>query len=375
MNTYNNSAVWENIEAVREARNISKKRLSELTSIPAMSVSRHTNGDVDISTATVIKYAEALGCSPADFFEGTVDRTKFSAVADLIHTYPYNLACTIMGYNKETTDAEKWDIAYNTYVPGLMEAMGVLNEQEKKVIEYRFKSLMTLAEIGKELGLSGERIRQIKEKAIRRLRHPSQARKWNIRYILPYLDKEQEYRKTAEENEALRALVKEYEEKISAMDGTENLMKADPCPEMDVDELDLSVRSFNCLSICGIKKVKAITMLSMDDLMCIRNLGKKSAMEIEDTLNGLGMELCADGKQSKGTVGALRFRNERYRPYAMVALRSAGIFTMKELSHITKSGLSEIINKAQDSVISFYNWDAVSTEIVKAAARQGIRIR
>lgn len=375
MNTYNNSAVWENIEAVREARNISKKRLSELMGVPAMSVSRHTNGDVDISTATVIKYAEALGCSPADFFEGTVNRTKFSAVTDLIHTYPYNLACTIMGYNKETTDAEKWDIAYNTYVPGLMEAMSVLNEQEKKVIEYRFKSLMTLAEIGKELGLSGERIRQIKEKAIRRLRHPSQARKWNMRYILSYLDKEQEYRKTAEENEALKALVKEYEEKISAMGGTGKPAKADIYSEMDVDELDLSVRSFNCLSICGIKKVKAITMLSMDDLMCIRNLGKKSAMEIEDTLNGLGMELCADGKHSRGTVGTLRFRNERYRPYAMVALRSAGIFTIEELSHVTKSGLSEIINKAQDSVISFYNWDAVSTEIVKAAARQGIKIR
>ena len=375
MNTYNNSTVWENIEAVREARNISKKRLSELMGVPAMSVSRHTNGDVDISTATVIKYAEALGCSPADFFEGTVNRTKFSAVADLIHTYPYNLACTIMGYNKETTDAEKWDIAYNTYVPGLMEAMGVLNEQEKKVIEYRFKSLMTLAEIGKELGLSGERIRQIKEKAIRRLRHPSQAKKWNMRYILSYLDKEQEYRKTAEENEALKALVKEYEEKISAMGGTEKPVKADIYSEMDVDELDLSVRSYNCLAVCGIRKVRTITLLSMDDLMCIRNLGKKSAVEIKDVLKECGLELCADGKRSVGTVGALRFRNERYRPYAMVALRGAGIFTMEELSHVTKNRLSDIISKTQDSLISFYNWDMISAEIIKAAGRQGIKIR
>lgn len=49
----------------------------------------------------------------------------------------------------------------------------LINEQEAYVIDKYYKESKTLAEIGKELGVSGSRIGQIKERAIKKLVHPS----------------------------------------------------------------------------------------------------------------------------------------------------------------------------------------------------------
>jgi len=56
-----------------------------------------------------------------------------------------------------------------------------LNEREQKVLELRFglkdNKSRTLEEVGKEFGVTRERIRQIEAKALRRLRHPSRSKK------------------------------------------------------------------------------------------------------------------------------------------------------------------------------------------------------
>ncbi len=57
--------------------------------------------------------------------------------------------------------------------------------------------------------------------------------------------------------------------------------------EMTIEELDLSVRSFNCLKRAGINTVQELTERSMDDMMKVRNLGKKSLEEVEQKLQGL----------------------------------------------------------------------------------------
>ncbi|GAA0772215.1 DNA-directed RNA polymerase subunit alpha [Clostridium subterminale] len=59
--------------------------------------------------------------------------------------------------------------------------------------------------------------------------------------------------------------------------------------EMTIEELDLSVRSFNCLKRAGINTVQELTEKSMDDMMKVRNLGKKSLEEVEQKLEGLGL--------------------------------------------------------------------------------------
>ena len=59
--------------------------------------------------------------------------------------------------------------------------------------------------------------------------------------------------------------------------------------EMTIEELDLSVRRFNCLKRAGINTVQELTEKSMDDMMKVRNLGKKSLEEVEQKLEGLGL--------------------------------------------------------------------------------------
>ena len=61
--------------------------------------------------------------------------------------------------------------------------------------------------------------------------------------------------------------------------------------EMTVEELDLSVRSYNCLKRAGINTVQELAGKSMDDMMKVRNLGKKSLEEVERKLKELGLSL------------------------------------------------------------------------------------
>jgi DNA-directed RNA polymerase subunit alpha len=61
--------------------------------------------------------------------------------------------------------------------------------------------------------------------------------------------------------------------------------------EMTIEELDLSVRSYNCLKRAGINTVQELTQRSMDDMMKVRNLGKKSLEEVEQKLEALGLGL------------------------------------------------------------------------------------
>ena len=61
--------------------------------------------------------------------------------------------------------------------------------------------------------------------------------------------------------------------------------------EMTIEELDLSVRSFNCLKRAGINTVEDLTNKSEDDMMKVRNLGKKSLDEVVAKLDSLGFSL------------------------------------------------------------------------------------
>jgi DNA-directed RNA polymerase subunit alpha len=61
--------------------------------------------------------------------------------------------------------------------------------------------------------------------------------------------------------------------------------------EMTIEELDLSVRSYNCLKRAGINTVQELSERSMEDMMKVRNLGKKSLEEVEKKLRDLGLSL------------------------------------------------------------------------------------
>lgn len=61
--------------------------------------------------------------------------------------------------------------------------------------------------------------------------------------------------------------------------------------EMSIDELELSVRSYNCLKRAGINTVEELTNKTSEDMMKVRNLGRKSLEEVLSKLKELGLEL------------------------------------------------------------------------------------
>lgn len=67
--------------------------------------------------------------------------------------------------------------------------------------------------------------------------------------------------------------------------------------EMNIDELELSVRSYNCLKRAGINTVEELTNKTAEDMMKVRNLGRKSLEELLAKLKELGLELRSGEEQ------------------------------------------------------------------------------
>ena len=96
-------------------------------------------------------------------------------------------------------------------------------------------------------------------------------------------------------NEHLKLFVDLSDEAINAeiMVEREETIK-EKVLEMTIEELDLSVRSFNCLKRAGIDTVEDLVNKTTDDMIKVRNLGKKSLEEVIQKLESLGLSLKAD---------------------------------------------------------------------------------
>ena len=110
---------------------------------------------------------------------------------------------------------------------------------------------------------------------------------------------------TLEPDEAVSLAAKVLSEHLSLfIDLSERGIQADVMAEkpndpkgkvmdMNIDELELSVRSYNCLKRAGIKTVEELYNKTADDMMKVRNLGRKSLEEVLGKLNELGLQLRA----------------------------------------------------------------------------------
>ena len=58
---------------------------------------------------------------------------------------------------------------------------------------------------------------------------------------------------------------------------------------MSIDDLDLTVRSYNCLKRAGISTVEELTQKTEDEMSRVRNLGKKSLKEVKEKLQALNL--------------------------------------------------------------------------------------
>lgn len=73
--------------------------------------------------------------------------------------------------------------------------------------------------------------------------------------------------------------------------------RPDTVMKMTIEELDLSVRSFNCLKRANINTVEDLTNKTEEEMIRVRNLGRKSLEEVEHKLAMMGLSLASDGNQ------------------------------------------------------------------------------
>ena len=150
-----------------------------------------------------------------------------------------------------------------------------LTERERRVLDFRYKDGLTFEEIGKRECVTRERIRQIHAKSLRKLRHPGRLNylKYGVSGVISRIT----------ENAREAALA--------------SMPKPDKPEDITLEELELSVRSYNCLKRAGMNTLRELSEMTFDELCNVRNLGKRSIDEICAVLTGYGIRLRKGGEQ------------------------------------------------------------------------------
>ena len=181
--------------------------------------------------------------------------------------YPQNLIYDVLG---KTSDAPDIDASVEYILSARLTERGAarLTEREASILKMRYKDLMTYNEISKKYNLTENRIVQIIAKVQRKLRHPKNSKYLTLGVV---------------------GIIAEYKIKLKA-EGTKKSDKV-LATEYPIQELDLSIRSTQCLLRAGLETAGDILNLERDELMKVRNIGKKSYDEIVDRLEALGFDV------------------------------------------------------------------------------------
>lgn len=217
--------------------------------------------------------------------------------------WPYNLLDDIF--------REPWDtVLTKDQTDGLEKALEILTQREEKAVDAYYKRGLNLEQAGREFNVTRERFRQILAKGVRKLRNP--ARKKLILYGL-------ETSKEMSEVEQMRVSLAEQAYSLvqwqAELDARAELLgyrerkqlgmsefSDEPNPDnggmtvcgvrnVGIEELELSARSYNCLRRACIKTVGDLLSLSLEDMMRISNLGRKSREEIIDKMHEIGLKM------------------------------------------------------------------------------------
>ena len=200
--------------------------------------------------------------------------------------YPLDLLDALFGNNS------KIDIDYiEAHIEETLPvAVGKLTEREQRIFWKRWKEGYTLEAVGGQEGITRERVRQIEAKTIRKLRHPS--RLYVIKYGLEYLQLKDDIEKLTKELEQVK---QEIIYKLSHPETIE-IKEEDYHKIIKIEDLDLTVRTWNCLTRAGIKTLEDLKHQTVDNLSKIRNLGRKSLKEIITKLEERGIKLVEENK-------------------------------------------------------------------------------
>ena len=179
----------------------------------------------------------------------------------------------------------------------------MLNEREIGCLLSRYKDLFSLEEIGKKYGITRERVRQIIIKSIKKIKSVKSCF-INGKDKLELINKQEREQLLQEIRDQLtKDVIKEQLLKLSDEEIKETLVilnnefakrKEEEHKKSHgfyIEDLDFSVRTYNCLKRYGINDLYELQNMTIEDLMKVRNLGKKSVKEIKNKLLEMGIEL------------------------------------------------------------------------------------
>lgn len=187
--------------------------------------------------------------------------------------WPYNLLERIYRDTKYPFET----ILSDDQKKGLEWALNTLTDRQLKVLEGRFKYEKTLDEIGKEMGVSGERIRSIEFKAIGTLRNLSRRTSIEKGYEAARLEKELnnieklkiQIELELEEIEKLKKLKEEYN------------IGPNGHSSLSIDDIGLTTRAYTCLRRAGCNTIEQVIEKFKDrSIYKIRNLGQVTIKDI-----------------------------------------------------------------------------------------------
>ena len=174
-------------------------------------------------------------------------------------------------------------------------AVNLLDEKIAAVLFERYKQGMTFDAIGKLHGVSRKRARQIIEKGLRKLRHPSVCRyiRFGVSGVLRMekIEAADTARKRASEQNIKKILGDCVEKGVTVVEQMDLL-------DTPVQQLNLSTRSCNGLIRGGCETLGDVLNLSGQQLIAMRNIGEKCRREIIFTLEGMGFD-CKHMRESE----------------------------------------------------------------------------
>ncbi len=213
-------------------------------------------------------------------------------------SYPLNLLDEIAEGDWEYPLPEDFNQSLSYVLAGM-------TEREQFVIHAYFYEGKTYAEIGKSAGVTRERIRQLIEKSLRKLRHPTRVNFliYGVKGVIQQTSVEAAQNAVSKRLERALSQIGDISHFLHTITGKEEYADiSEKCAgfndSIPLEELNLSCRSFNCLKHAGVTQAGDIARMSKGELMRVKNLGKKSVEEVIDTIHKLGLNL-ADERLSK----------------------------------------------------------------------------
>lgn len=197
---------------------------------------------------------------------------------------------------EKISDTYKFDI-HRFCVDCMPTVIDTLTDREAIVIFCKFELSETHDKIGERFNVTRERIRQIVAKAIRKLWHPRRQDYYIYKHPNEYLMLKKKLETVMSEH---RELLNEYNSLLDSYVNSKEYQRGvyfnKDLNEIRIDDLELSVRAFNCLRRAGIVTLYDLALMSMDKLMRVRNLGRQTLNEIVEKAKEYGITFVSEGE-------------------------------------------------------------------------------